>query len=248
MGIGFAIPVNMVKGVVATAQSRRQGGQAAVARRLAAGRHQGDRRFDRARPAGRRAGRRGDRRRRRRRKPGLKRGDVITAIDGQPVDDSGGVGFRLGEKPLGGVAALTCPAQRQDHRPVAEARRGAGNSAARRDPHQQPLAVQGAMVMNISPALIEEMSIEGRAQGGHRHRRRARLDRRRRRPAERRPRPVGQRRKDRHHPRPRKSRRLAPPLLETGDRARGRGDPVGVRGVGEKSQRLRRCLRAGTGG
>ena len=38
---------------------------------------------------------------------GLKRGDVIIAVDGQPVDDAEGVGFRLGVKPLGGVASLT---------------------------------------------------------------------------------------------------------------------------------------------
>ena len=38
---------------------------------------------------------------------GLKRGDVITAVDGQEVDDGGGVGFRLGVKPLGGSPRLT---------------------------------------------------------------------------------------------------------------------------------------------
>ena len=37
----------------------------------------------------------------------MKRGDVVTAIDGQSVDDAEGVGFRLGVKPLGGVATLT---------------------------------------------------------------------------------------------------------------------------------------------
>jgi S1-C subfamily serine protease len=37
---------------------------------------------------------------------GLKRGDVITAVDGQSVDDAEGVGFRLGVKPLGGAASL----------------------------------------------------------------------------------------------------------------------------------------------
>jgi len=37
----------------------------------------------------------------------LERGDVVTAIDGQGVDDAGGVGFRLGVKPLGGAAAVT---------------------------------------------------------------------------------------------------------------------------------------------
>ena len=43
-GIGFAIPANMVRVVVASARRRRQRGQAAVARRQAAGRDAGDRR------------------------------------------------------------------------------------------------------------------------------------------------------------------------------------------------------------
>ena len=45
---------------------------------------------------------------------GLKRGDVITAIDGQAVDDAESVGFRLGVKPLGGVGAADGAARRQE--------------------------------------------------------------------------------------------------------------------------------------
>ena len=53
-GIGFAIPANMVRVVVASAQERRQRGQAAVARRQAAGGDAGDCRkeFGLKRPAG----------------------------------------------------------------------------------------------------------------------------------------------------------------------------------------------------
>src|SRR5450432_1236021 len=100
MGIGFAIPVNMVKSVVAAAK----GGGVAVKRpwlgaslqnvskdiadslgldrpvgALIAGLSEGG-------PAA---------------AAGLKRGDVIAAVDGQEVEDSGGVSFRLGEKPVG---------------------------------------------------------------------------------------------------------------------------------------------------
>ena len=56
-GIGFAIPVNMVQGRGRLGQGRRHDGEAAVARRQAAGRDAGDRRKPRAQAPGRRAGR-----------------------------------------------------------------------------------------------------------------------------------------------------------------------------------------------
>ncbi|HLJ71555.1 MAG TPA: trypsin-like peptidase domain-containing protein, partial [Roseiarcus sp.] len=105
MGLGFAIPVNMVKSVIAAAR----GGDRLVRRpwlgaslqnvtqdiaeslgldkpvgALVAGVVDGG-------PAA---------------EAGLKRGDIIVAVDGVEVDDSGGVGFRLGVKPLGGEARL----------------------------------------------------------------------------------------------------------------------------------------------
>ena len=102
VGIGFAIPVNMVKSVVCGGRERRQ----AVRRPwLGAGLQNVTKDIANSlgldRPAGalvvsdpRRA----------RRQAGLKRGDAITAVDGQEVDDAEGVGFRLGVKPLGGSA------------------------------------------------------------------------------------------------------------------------------------------------
>ena len=56
MGLGFAIPVNMVKGVVSAALHGGKSVQAALARRDAAERVQGHRRHSRPRPADRRAG------------------------------------------------------------------------------------------------------------------------------------------------------------------------------------------------
>jgi S1-C subfamily serine protease len=56
-GIGFAIPANMVRVVVASAKSGRQGRQAALARRQAAGGDAGDRRQPRPAAAERCAGR-----------------------------------------------------------------------------------------------------------------------------------------------------------------------------------------------
>ena len=60
IGIGFAIPANMVRVVVASARGGGSRGQAAVARRAAAGGDGGDRRKHRPQAAGRRAGHAGD--------------------------------------------------------------------------------------------------------------------------------------------------------------------------------------------
>jgi Do/DeqQ family serine protease len=106
MGIGFAIPVNMVKSVIVAA---RQGGATVkrpwlgatlqsltkdIADNLGVDRPTGALVVTVAGdgPAF---------------EAGLKRGDVITAVDGQSVDDAEGVGFRLAVKPLGGAATLS---------------------------------------------------------------------------------------------------------------------------------------------
>src|SRR5580658_286584 len=105
MGIGFAIPVNMVRSVIAAA---RQGG--ATVRRPWLGATLQSLTKDIAdnlgidRPVGAvvaSVAENGPAA-----EAGLKRGDVITAVDGHEVDDGGGVGFRLGVKPLGGTAKL----------------------------------------------------------------------------------------------------------------------------------------------
>src|SRR6202522_3616495 len=94
MGIGFAIPVNMVKGVVAAAK----GGGIAVRRPWLGAALQNVSKdiadtIGLDRPVGAlvasltEGGPAAE--------AGLKRGDVIIAVDGQAVDDSGGVGFRL---------------------------------------------------------------------------------------------------------------------------------------------------------
>jgi Do/DeqQ family serine protease len=106
MGIGFAIPVNMVKSVIATAKA---GGS--VVKRPYLGAKLQDVTKDIAdslglnRPVGaavanlERGSPAAD--------AGLKSGDVITAVDGQSVDNAAGVDFRIGVKPLGGTAALS---------------------------------------------------------------------------------------------------------------------------------------------
>jgi Do/DeqQ family serine protease len=164
MGLGFAIPVNMVKGVVTAA---RRGGASVKRPWLGASLQDVTKEIadsigldrpigalaadvDEGGPAA---------------EAGLKRGDVITAIDGQPVDDSGAVGFRLGEQPLGGVAALSVL---RGGKPIVLSVKLA---AAPEIPSRDAIRIrsrspfEGAMVMNISPALIEEMSIEGAHEG-----------------------------------------------------------------------------------
>ena len=116
IGIGFAIPVNMVKSVIAAA---RHGGATVKRPWLGAtlqsltkdiadnlghrppdGRARGD-----GRPVGPAA------------EAGLKRGDLITAVDEQNVDDAEGVGFRLAVKPLGGSAPALDLAKRAPAQP-----------------------------------------------------------------------------------------------------------------------------------
>jgi Do/DeqQ family serine protease len=158
LGIGFAIPVNMVKAVVAAAE---HGGKAVkrpwlgaslqnltkeIADSLGLDRPVGalvaD--VDEGGPAA---------------EAGVKRGDVITAVDGQPVEDSGAVAFRIAERQLGGAAALRVL---RDGKPLVLSMKLA---AAPEIPPRDAIRIksrspfEGALVMNISPALIEEMSI-----------------------------------------------------------------------------------------
>jgi Do/DeqQ family serine protease len=164
MGIGFAIPVNMVKGVVAAAK----GGGTAVKRPwLGAGLQNVSKDIADSlgldRPVGALVasvseGGPAE-------EAGLKRGDVITAVDGQLVEDSGGVGFRLGEKPLGGVASLSVlRAGKTIALPLKLA-------AAPEIPARDAIRIktlspfQGAVVMNVSPAVIEELSLANAHEG-----------------------------------------------------------------------------------
>jgi Do/DeqQ family serine protease len=164
MGLGFAIPVNMVKSVVAAAK----GGSRTV-RRPWLGASLQNITQDIAESLGLD-------------KPvgavvanivdggpaedaGLKRGDVITAVDGQEVDDGGGVGFRLGVKPLGGTAKLS----------VLRSGKAMDLSlhliAAPETPPRDPVKIktrspfEGATVVNISPAVTEDMSLENAPKG-----------------------------------------------------------------------------------
>ncbi|HXW19817.1 MAG TPA: DegQ family serine endoprotease [Roseiarcus sp.] len=96
---------------------------------------------------------------------GLKRGDVITAIDGQEVDDAGGVGFRLAVRPVGGEAKLSVLRDGK-HIDLSLAL-----TSAPETPPRDPVKIktkspfQGATCVNISPAVIEDMSLQEASKG-----------------------------------------------------------------------------------
>ncbi len=164
MGLGFAIPVNMVKGVVAAAlhggtSVRRpwlgatlQNVSKDIADNLGLDRPSGALVADvtERSPAA---------------EAGLKRGDVITAIDGQAVEDAESVGFRLGVKSLGGSARLQAL---RDGKPLDLTLK---LTAAPETPPRDALTIHGrspfdgALVMNLSPAVSEELSLDSAHQG-----------------------------------------------------------------------------------
>ena len=159
IGIGFAIPVNMVKVVVAAAkggvrQVRRpwfgatlQSVSRDIAESLGLDRPTGALVADMVEhgPAA---------------DAGLKRGDVITAVDGQAIDDPESVGYRIGTKMLGTNASLTV--LRNGHTLTLAMKL----VAAPETPPRETLTLggrspfTGATVMNLSPAVVEELSIE----------------------------------------------------------------------------------------
>lgn len=164
VGIGFAIPVNMVKIVVAAAKSggskvRRpwlgasmQGLSKEIADSIGLDRPSGALVTDVTdkSPA---------------MQAGLKRGDVVVSVDGQIVDDPEGVGYRLGTKSIGGTSTLSV---------LREGRKIAvplSLSVAPENPPRDAVKIKGASplsgatVLNVSPATIEELSIEGVSSG-----------------------------------------------------------------------------------
>ena len=156
-GIGFAIPANMVRVVVASAKT----GGSAVKRpwlgaKLQAVTPEIADSIDLKRPAGAlvasvapdspaaRAG--------------LKPGDLIVSVDGQPVDDPNAFDYRFATKPLGGTRA----ARHRARRPRAD--RG-GRAANRAGEPRDEIVIRarspfsGAKVANLSPALADELRL-----------------------------------------------------------------------------------------
>ncbi len=163
-GIGFAIPVNMVKVVVAAAK----GGVTKVKRPWVGADLQSLTKdvadgLGLERPSG--ALITGVWPKAPASDAGLKSGDVITAVDGQPIDDPEAFGFRLGTKMIGGSATL---AVIRGGKLVQVAVKLV---AAPETPSRDLVLIKGlspfagASFVNISPAVLEEMSLAGLTSG-----------------------------------------------------------------------------------
>ena len=164
VGIGFAIPVNMVKSVIATAKSggkqvRRpwlgaslQTVSKEIADSIGLDRPVGALVAD-MNPKGPAAD------------SGLKRGDVIVAVDGLSVDDPEGLGYRLATKPIGGTTEFSV--LRSGKKTQVSVKLVPAPETPARDPVtiDAPSPFTGATVVNLSPATVEEYSVEGASQG-----------------------------------------------------------------------------------
>jgi len=98
-------------------------------------------------------------------KAGLKVGDLVSAIDGIEVEDPDGFGYRFSTKPLGTTAKLTVT--RDGHDVGLDLQLMAAPEIPPRDERliaaRSPFA--GASVVNLSPAVAEELGIPVAADG-----------------------------------------------------------------------------------
>ena len=96
---------------------------------------------------------------------GLRSSDVLAAINGQTVDDERSVNFRLATLPIDGMASLTVLragrqlALRLPLQPPPEVPRRDTTSFTGRSPFD------GATVMNLSPAVADELALDAAARG-----------------------------------------------------------------------------------
>jgi Do/DeqQ family serine protease len=162
-GIGFAIPANMVRVVVASAK----GGGKAVKRPWLGAKLQvvtpeiaesmGLRSPSGAlvanvvanSPAGR---------------AGLKSSDLITAIDGQAIDDPNAFDYRFATRPLGGTAQVDITRGGKPYR-VSVALETAPDGGRDEITLTSRSPFQGAKIANISPAVADELHLDADTQG-----------------------------------------------------------------------------------
>lgn len=158
-GIGFAIPANMVRVVVESAKAgsksvrrpwlgaRLQRVTPEIAEGLGLARPQGVlvQTVSAASPAA---------------TAGLRVGDLVTAVDGQAVDDPESLNYRLATQPLGGSVALTVNRRGRDT--IMQIVLAPAPETTPRDEvlvrGRTPLA--GIKAANLSPAVAEEMRID----------------------------------------------------------------------------------------
>jgi Do/DeqQ family serine protease len=162
-GIGFAIPANMVRVVVASAK----GGSAAVKRPWLGAKLQeitpeiaeslGLKRPSGALVASVLADGPAAR-------AGLKTGDLIVSIDGIIVDDPNSFDYRFATKPLGGTTQLAL--LRQGHElTVPVALQDAPDTPREEVEIRARSPFLGVTVANLSPALADELRLDGQSRG-----------------------------------------------------------------------------------
>ena len=164
VGIGFAIPVSMVKVVVAAAK----GGDKQVRRPWLGASLQAvtpdiAESLGLPRPTGVLVAEMSDN------GPaaeaGIKRGDVITAIDDRPVDNPESFGFRLATKPLGGAAQLAVRRSGkmiQAHLKLQPAPAIPPRNLVKLGGNT---VFTGISAVNLSPAVAEELSVDQNKEG-----------------------------------------------------------------------------------
>jgi Do/DeqQ family serine protease len=162
-GIGFAIPANMVRAVVASAL----GGSSVVRRpwlgaKLQAVTPEIAEGLGLKRPAGALVGTVMAKSPAAR--AGLRTGDLIVSVDGQPIDDPNAFDYRFGTKALGGQAQVGLL------RNGREARLAVTLESAPETPRDEIVIKSrspflGAKVANLSPALAEELRLDMSTQG-----------------------------------------------------------------------------------
>ncbi len=162
-GIGFAIPVNMVRGVIASAQ----GGSTVVRRpwlgaKLQAVTQEIADGLGLKRPTGALVASvipKGPAAR-----AGLKSGDLIVSVDGQGVDDPNAFDYRFATKPLGGKTDVGVVRGGHDMK-LAVALESAPESPRDEVVVKSRSPFLGATVANLSPALAEELRLDSAAEG-----------------------------------------------------------------------------------
>jgi Do/DeqQ family serine protease len=162
-GIGFAIPANMVRVVVASARgggkevrrpwlgAKLQAVTPEIAETLGMPRPTGAlvANVTPGSPAAR---------------AGLKLSDLIVAIDGQAIDDSNAFDYRFATRPLGGVAQVDVQRAGKPVR-LAVPLETAPDTGRDEITLKTRSPFQGAKVANISPALADELHLDSTAAG-----------------------------------------------------------------------------------
>ncbi|NIK46859.1 Do/DeqQ family serine protease [Variibacter gotjawalensis] len=163
-GIGFAIPVNMVQVVVASAKA----GSATVRRPWLGAKLQNvtseiAETLNLKRPTGAlvaSVSANGPAAR-----AGLKTGDLVTAVDGVTIDDPQAFGFRFATKAIGGSVDVDYMRGSKEHKASVRL------VAAPEDPPREAVTLKGrtpltgATVVNISPAVADELRIGSDLEG-----------------------------------------------------------------------------------